>query len=250
MKRPAEKILVVSENRELCEYLKATIAALTFHQPVSVDYRYTSYNHHPHDMIEFGAKEINVKDKSTVENIVRSYDMVFSLHCKQIFPKELVDNVCCVNFHPGYNPFNRGWYPQVFSILNGLPIGATIHLMDSQVDHGKIIAQRKVDIAPSDTSLEVYRKVIEAEKELISKNIFTLIEGTFPMTAPKEEGNYNGIKDYQKLCALNLSDVATLKEHLDLLRATTHGDFKNAYFTDDVGKKYFVRLLIEAEESA
>lgn len=46
------------------------------------------------------------------------YDLFFSMHCKQIFPNELVLNHRCINIHPGYNPYNRGWYPHVFSIIN------------------------------------------------------------------------------------------------------------------------------------
>lgn len=198
-------------------------------------------------MIEVGAEKINLKDEDTINEIVSNYDLVFSIHCKQIFPSSIVEKVCCVNFHPGLNPFNRGWYPQVFSIINGLPVGATIHLMDSKVDHGAIIAQRSVDIKVSDTSLEIYRKIIEAEKKLMNENVFDIIEGIFHTKMPEHDGNYNSLNDFRALCELNLKSVGTFGEHLNILRATTHGNFKNAYFIDENNNKYYVRVEIEEE---
>lgn len=246
-RRPAERLLVVSDNQELSLFLKTELGATKFPHPFKVDFCYTAFNQAPQQMIEMGAEKIDVKDDETVDIILRDYDLVFSMHCKQIFPSRLVENICCVNFHPGLNPYNRGWYPQAFSIINGLPTGATIHLMDAAVDHGDIIAQRAVVITTPDTSLEIYRKIIAAEKELIREYTASIIGGTFSTTTPCQEGNYNGIKDYNALCALNLESVGTLREHLDLLRATTHGQFKNAHFTDQTGRRYFVRLIIEED---
>jgi hypothetical protein len=246
-KRPAESVLVVSDNQELSLFLKNELETHLFEHPLRIDFCYTSFNQNPKQMIEIGATEIDLKKPQTIEKILKEYDLLFSLHCKQIFPKRLVENVCCVNFHPGFNPYNRGWFPQAFSIINGLPIGSTVHLMDADVDHGEIIAQKRVEVAIKDTSLEVYRKIIQAEKELMHNNIFNIIEGVFNTTLPSEEGNYNGIKDYRDICELRLSEVGTLGEHLAKLRATTHGGFKNAYFIDVDGKKYFVRIAIEED---
>lgn len=245
--RPAQRLLVVSENQELCLFLKGEIQKHLFAHPLRADFSYTSFNLNPQKMIEIGAQKINVKNEDTINKIIADYDLVFSLHCKQIFPKRLVENVRCINFHPGLNPYNRGWYSQAFSIINGLPIGSTIHLMDSEVDHGAIIAQKEVDIKASDTSLEVYRKIISAEKILIRENIVNIIEGTFNATIPEHDGNYNGKPDYKALCELDLKSVATFEEHLKILRATSHGEFKNAFFTDEKGKKYFVRIVIDED---
>ena len=250
VRQPATRLLVVSENGELSAHIKAVIDNLSFDHPLTVHFCYTTLNKSPAQMIALGATEIDMKEPSTVERVLREHDLVFSLHCKQIFPRRLVEGVCCINFHPGLNPFNRGWFPQAFSIVNGLPSGATIHLMDADVDHGNILAQQEVAIEPSDTSLEVYRKVIEAEKQLIETHLFNIVEGAFETTRPSSEGNYNGIKDYRAMCALDLEAVGTLGDHLNLLRATTHGEFRNAYFYDDDGKKYFVRISIDPDDAS
>jgi len=238
-----KKVLVISENSGLCIFLQEIWNKSDLKSKCSFDFRYTSYNENPQSMINIGASEINVKDEEVVEWIVNNYEIVFSLHCKQIFPPSLVSSVPCFNFHPGFNPHNRGWYPQAFSLINGLPIGATIHRMDEQIDHGGIIGQKEVTVSPEDTSLEVYNKVIEAEKELIKEHIINIIDENYTLHIPSEEGNYNGIKDYERLCQLDLGSVGTLENHIDLLRALTHGEFKNAFFVKN-GKKYFVKIAI------
>jgi dTDP-4-amino-4,6-dideoxyglucose formyltransferase len=238
-----KRLLVVSENVNLCQFLKSEICAQGLSTEWDTDFRYTSYNNDPKSMVEFGAKEINIKMSKTVNYIIENYDIVFSLHCKQIFPASLVEKTPCFNFHPGFNPYNRGWYPQSFSIINGLPIGATIHRMDADIDHGGIVAQQEVSIAPEDSSLNVYDKVIEAEKKLMKKHLLAILSDNVTLSSPKEEGNYNSIRDYKALCELDLENTSTLRSHINLLRALTHGEFRNAYFVEG-GKKYFVKISI------
>ena len=35
-----------------------------------------------------------------------------------------------VNLHPSYLPYNRGQYPNVWSIMDGTPAGVTLHYID------------------------------------------------------------------------------------------------------------------------
>jgi methionyl-tRNA formyltransferase len=245
----SKNILVVSDNRELSLFLKKEVEAIQLQvaKAVRMDFRYSTANLDPSQMIEFGAGPIDLKAPEMVDQIVREYDLVLSVHCKQIFPKRLVENVRCINVHPGFNPFNRGWYPQAFSLVNGFPIGATIHIMTAEVDHGGIVDQEQVSIDPCDTSLELYRKIIETEKVLIHRNIAVVLSGGFHAVPPKYEGNYNSIDDYRALCRLDLSDQGTLERHLNLLRATSHGTYRNAYFLGLDGRKYFVKITIATE---
>jgi dTDP-4-amino-4,6-dideoxyglucose formyltransferase len=241
------RLLIVSDNYELSNFLKKELLKDEFIRIQKVEFCYSANNKSPSAMIEFGATELNLKNAKDVDKILNDFNLVFSLHCKQIFPKNLVDNVTCINFHPGFNPYNRGWYPQAFSIVNGLPIGASIHLMDGKVDHGEIIVQDTVDVDVADNSLDVYRKVIQVEKKLIQENLLQIINGTFTSFKPINDGNYNSPKDFQEMCALNLEKVDKLGNFIRLLRATTHGNFRNAYFLDPDGKKYFVQIMIEED---
>jgi dTDP-4-amino-4,6-dideoxyglucose formyltransferase len=186
--------------------------------------------------------------KSEYQAVVDTYDLVISAHCKQIFPEPLVSHCRCINIHPGLNPYNRGWYPQVFSIINGLPLGATIHEIDADLDHGKIIAQKEVMVNSWDTSLDAYNRVLEAEYELLKDSIDSILSGTYESKAPIGEGNINYKKDFEALRKLDLDKATTYREVINHLRGLSHGDLKNAYFIDPlINKKVYVRLILEKE---
>lgn len=240
-------LLVVSDNPLLSKWLQTELRSRYSEDPLQVEWRFSKRNTDPGEMISLGATSLDVGDQKCVSAIVENFDLVLSVHCKQIFPLDLVEGTVCVNVHPGFNPFNRGWFPQVFSILNGLPIGATIHLMDTQVDHGPIIDQEMVAVDPGDTSLEVYEKVMLLEKKLLSKNLDRLLTLSFDRRQPTKTGNLNSLADFRELCKLDLEDVATFREHLAILRALSHGEFRNGYFVEG-NKKYFVRILIARDE--
>ena len=181
--------------------------------------------------------------------VVAEHDLIISAHCKQLFPAPLVNARRCINIHPGLNPYNRGWFPQVFSILNGLPLGATIHEIDEQLDHGNIIDQMEVPVYPWDTSLDAYDRVQAAEMELLDRSIDSILNGTYVARPPGGEGNVNCKKDFSALCRIDPNEHVTFKHAIDRLRALTHGTFNNAYFVDPAtGKKIYVRIALQPED--
>lgn len=182
--------------------------------------------------------------KKDYEELIGNIDLIISCHCKKIFPTELVNKVRCINVHPGLNPYNRGWYPQVFAINNGMPHGATIHEMDDKIDHGDIIAQKRVEVNQRDTSKSLYDRVIEAEVDLFRNNVSNLILGTYESTKMSCEGNYNSIDDFKKLCQIDLNQTGTFKDFYNLLRSLQHEPYSNAFFIDEQGKKVFLKLDI------
>jgi methionyl-tRNA formyltransferase len=243
-----KKVLIVSDNFDLISHFK--IISKTIPSNIAMfDYSYSVINKSPDKLKKLDMSIIDMKNADNVDSIIANYDLVISAHCKQIFPENLVNGVRCINIHPGLNPHNRGWYPQVFSIINKKPIGCTIHLMDAEIDHGDVIYQKEVDVNSWDTSLDVYNRVVDAEKELINRHLHDLVSGNYELNNLKDDGNYNGIKDFNKLLNLELSSNGTLGEHIDLLRALTHGNFNNAFFIDNRGNKVFVRLFLENENS-
>lgn len=160
------------------------------------------------------------------KHIIKTFQLVFSIHCKKIFPKCLTDSVRCINVHPGYLPHNKGMYPHVFSIVNGLPAGVTIHQMNERIDDGPVIFQELVSILPYDTGQSLYDRILETEKQLLASTIDRLIAGHYE-ALPKFGGNYNSRKDFEKLCKI---DPETLdgKELYNRLRALSFDDFDNA----------------------
>jgi methionyl-tRNA formyltransferase len=241
------KVLVISDNPTLVKGLSELVRSDKY-SAYSFEFKCSKGSE------EAIGKALNatvtaVRVKTEWNVIISNFDLVLSLHCKQLFPAEMVAKVRCVNVHPGLNPHNRGWYPQVFSILNGKPTGATIHEIDEQLDHGNIIAQAEVENNVWDTSIDIYNRVLEKEIELLNLHLPAILSGRYETIEPSEEGNLNLKKDFDALCELQLDKQQSIAETVDLLRALTHGQYHNAYFIDPkTGKKVYVSVSLEVKK--
>lgn len=245
-----KKILVVSDNErllrifiELIKTKKLNTGGRTF------EFYCAKWNS---DLIN---KEIEgyvvsgVDIRQAHEEIAEKYDLVISAHCKQLFPESMIEKIKCINVHPGLNPYNRGWYPQVFSIINGMPLGATIHEIDKEIDHGDIIDQIEVPVYSYDTSLDAYNRVILAEQTLLERSVEKILDNDYIAYKPVSEGNLNLRKDFDALREIKLDEVATFGEVIDRLRALTHGDFDNAYYYDkDLDKNVKISIKLSLKE--
>lgn len=230
-------VLVISDNEDLLLRFRQLVAD----KKIGDQFHYAC-SYHNNALLEKADTEwlrpINIKKELSV---AKEYSLIISLHCKQLFPAELVKNIRCVNVHPGFNPYNRGWFPQVFSIINNMPAGATIHEIDEELDHGKIIAQQQIKIESWDTSFTAYQKILNAEMELLNNHLLSILDHTYqPQIAA--EGNLNLKKDFDALCEIRLNETGTFEEHINKLRALSHGSYNNAYFIDKDGNKIIVKI--------
>lgn len=233
-------IIIFSDNKNLSNFISSYLTKLKITFKLFHTKKHLKYN--KKDRSKFA----NLKNRDFLKTILKNCKIIISLNCHSIFPKFLTDNATCVNFHPGFNPFNRGMYPQIFSIINGKPCGATIHLMTSIIDQGPIIEQKKITIEDTDTSYEVYKKIIKLQKYLVKKNIKKIINGKFKLFKNKKiKGNYNSKKKFKKICKLNLNNKNTLGEHIKLLKALSHKGFKNAYYIKNDQKIYLELKLFK-----
>lgn len=191
-----------------------------------------------------GHGSMNLSDLNVVNEIIDFYDLVISFHCTQIFPKDLYEKVSCINIHPGLNPYNRGYFPHVHSIINGLPAGITIHEINGIIDGGNVIYQEEISINEYDTSKDVYDRLIEREYEIFKEKINIIIDGNYE-AIPIESGNYNSMDDYIKMCQIDLGENNTFEHHINVLRALSHDPYDNAYFIDSDGNKVYVKITLE-----
>lgn len=242
-----KRVCVITDNtflfKEMCNIIKEPI-----YSKFKFDFFYSDINNDFKKKYEFMDDFLPISLKKCDETFFQNYCLFLSLHCKQIFPQVLTDNYRCINIHPGYNPYNRGWFPQVFSILNKQDAGVTIHEIDRELDHGPIIFQEKIEIKNSDTSYDVYVKIQELEIKLLKEHLIELLENKYVAEEMKEEGNINLKKDFDDLCKIELDQVTTYKEVIDKLRALTFNGYKNAYFIDELGKKVYISISLEEKE--
>jgi methionyl-tRNA formyltransferase len=242
----SKNVLLVTDNIILLNEFRKLVKRIITDSEYTFEYAYSSNNKAFKTTYaeENWIRPLNIKQE--VDSLIEYYDIIFSLHCKQLFPSKLVRNVKCINVHPGLNPYNRGWFPQVFCIINGLPLGATIHEIDEKLDHGGIIAQREVIIEPWDTSFTAYSKVIGVEIELLEESFVKILKGDYSTSIP-EEGNINLKADFDMLCEINLDDMDTFRNHINKLRALTHGEYDNAFFRTKKGEKVYLSLSLRKE---
>lgn len=89
-----------------------------------------------------------------------------------------------LNLHGSLLPKYRGRCPVNWVLVNGeTRTGVTLHYMDLKPDHGDIVAQRAVAIAPEDTALTLYRKLAACARGLLAETLPGLAAGDAPRLA-------------------------------------------------------------------
>ncbi len=84
----------------------------------------------------------------------------------------------CINVHASLLPKYRGADPIAPAILHGdSETGVTIMLMDEEMDHGPILAQRSIPIRPEDTRQSLAERLAEAGAELLLQTLPRWIAG-------------------------------------------------------------------------
>lgn len=242
------KVCVITDNAYIFEHMLALLERKP--QPEhQFEFYYSPWNHA--FRAQFGAdgnfRPIRLKEQDST--FFDRYDLFLSLHCKQLFPSEMVENHLCINVHPGYNPYNRGWFPQVFGIMNKLPIGVTIHKMDTELDHGPILYQEMLELRSDETSKDIYMRILALELKLLEEHLDDILSGNYTITLMETEGNINTKQDFDALCQIDLDKPATYQEVIDFLRAMTFSPYQNAYFYDQNGRKVYVEIALNAEDN-
>ena len=109
--------------------------------------------------------------KALMENDV---DLICLSGYMKLLPKNIVHKYqnCILNIHPALLPQfgGKGFYGinvHQAVIASGAEIsGVTVHFVDEEYDHGKIIAQEKVEVRIEDTAETLAERVLEVEHKL------------------------------------------------------------------------------------
>ena len=153
----------------------------------------------------------------------------------------------CVNLHPAYLPYNRGSYPNVWSIIDETPAGVTLHRIDEEIDTGDILSRRRVDVRPSDTGETLYRRLEQAGLDLFKEAWPALKDGTLSaLPQPREEGTYHVTADVAEIDEIDLDATYKARDLINILRARTFPPYQGAYFLDN-GRKVYIRVELTEE---
>jgi len=168
-----------------------------------------------------------------------------AVHYPHLFPPEIltIPSVGAVNLHPAFLPYNRGWNTPSWAILDGTPVGATLHFMAGEVDSGDIIHQREVAVAPEDTAHTLYQKLLAEEIRVFTEAWPLLLSGK-PPRKPNAGGTSHRKADLESVREITDSEgLRTLKR----IRALTTSDLREAAYIREGGRRYLLRIEIVPE---
>jgi methionyl-tRNA formyltransferase len=153
----------------------------------------------------------------------------------------------CINLHTGYLPYNRGAYPNVWSIVDQTPAGVTLHYIDQGVDTGDIIRQNHVQVSPADTGETLYRKLEAAGLQLLRGAWPEIREGRIQRTPQlPASGTSHRVSDVDRIDEIRLADSYRAQDLLNILRARTFPPHPGAFIRSG-GKKVRIRVQLEEE---
>lgn len=193
----------------------------------------------------FAANQINSKEH--VEGLHDlNIDYIITVYWAHLLKKQVLD--CAkegtINFHPALLPINRGWYPNVYSILEGSPAGVTLHQLAEKADTGPIWAQKEVFVDECDTSDVLYEKL---QKEIVElfKDAWPKIKTGVISPIPQDESraSYRSKLEINKYDGINLNSIVKVEDFLRLLKARSFKNKGFAYYIKD-GKKIYLNLRI------
>jgi methionyl-tRNA formyltransferase len=155
----------------------------------------------------------------------------------------------CFNLHPALLPYNRGQYPNVWSIVERTPAGVTLHRMDEGIDTGDIVGQCEVPVSLSDTGETLYRKLERAGLQLFSEMWPRLASGNISSKPQPSGGTQHRTRDVERIDLIDLDRQYTGRELIDILRARTFPPYRGAYFMDG-DRRVYMRLAFEPEQDS
>jgi phosphoribosylglycinamide formyltransferase-1 len=83
-----------------------------------------------------------------------------------------------LNIHPSLLPKYPGLHPQQQALDDGATVsGATVHIVNKDLDAGPIVLQREVPVVPGDTADTLAARILEVEHALYPEAIARLLGG-------------------------------------------------------------------------
>ena len=189
--------------------------------------------------------DINLKENVALVREIAP-DLLLSFYYRNMIREEVLEipRLGALNLHGSYLPKYRGRVPVNWAVINGeKETGATLHYMVAKPDAGDIVDQEKVEIAFTDTALDVFNKVTHAAVAVLSRSLPLLLSGKAPrIPMDLSIGSYFGGRrpadgriDWQRSAV----------EIYNLIRGVTH-PYPGA-FTHLDGKKIVIWNAVPAE---
>ncbi|MAG26292.1 hypothetical protein CMI47_12135 [Candidatus Pacearchaeota archaeon] len=141
--------------------------------------------------------------KLLVESLLKELelDYIFTFGCGLLKPSIYnIPKYGCINIHTGLVQYYRGVDSNIWAIMDEHMdrIGSTIHYIDSSIDAGKVIDQRKLDLttlSSSDTLDDLFIKTCILGIDLLVDNLESILENKINTIDCKTSGKLYQNKD-------------------------------------------------------
>ncbi len=125
-------------------------------------------------------------------NLIRELDLDLGIILgARILKKPTIESfkIGILNMHPGLLPENRGLDNAKWAILKNYKQGVSCHLISEEIDKGKLIVKRAIDVHEDDSLVDVFLRLQNMEQQLMIEGLKILEDGKrdFPEVS---EGNY------------------------------------------------------------
>lgn len=138
--------------------------------------------------------------------MIKNFDLIICYGYRHIIKDEILKKYKkkIINLHIGFLPYNRGAHPNFWSFAENTPSGVTIHLIDKNVDKGKILFQKQIDFEliknKRNLNFETTYKILKIEIEkLFMNNIDKILKSKFEVYPQIGNGSYHDKKDLPKI---------------------------------------------------
>jgi len=150
-----------------------------------------------------------------------------------------------INTHPSLLPYGRGKHYNFWSIVDHVPFGVSLHVVDEGVDSGDIVAQFEIPYDWEDTGGSLYRKATDAMLKLVHET-YPRLRGLDFETRRQDlaAGTFHRGSELEPASSIALDQTCVARDLLNRLRARTFPGYPACTFADgeDV---YEVRVEIK-----
>lgn len=174
-------------------------------------------------------------------------DIIYSVQYHQILKQEDIDKAAqiAVNLHMAPLPEYRGSNQFSFAIIDGkTEFGTTIHRIDTRIDHGDILFQKRFPIPAGCWVHDLYQLTYNASLNLFKQTLAHIIDGNY-QAVPQQAlvGKFGTSLHYRnEMAKLKVIDLSWNEEQIDRhIRATSMPGFEPPYCLID-GKKVFFTI--------
>ena len=133
---------------------------------------------------------------------LNSIDFIVSYGYSKIIKKEVIKYIkySIINLHISFLPYNRGYYPNLWSFIDGTPSGVTIHRIDEGIDTGEILFRKQIIIDRRIHTFKSSYKILRKEIEnLFSISWINIRQGDCKVIKTKSKGTFHYKKDGDKI---------------------------------------------------